>query len=44
MIVYALAVTFSLGTITLLSIKAYSRIESKIKKYEKYFHKIIYIY
>lgn len=40
MVVYALAVTFTLITITLLSIKAYYKIESKVKKYEKYFHKI----
>ena len=35
MFVYALAVTFTLITITLLSIKAYYKIESKVKKYEK---------
>lgn len=40
MIIYALAVSFTLMSITLLSIKAYTKIESKIKKYEKYFHKI----
>ena len=40
MIIYALAVTFALITITLLSIKSYSLVESKIKKYGKYMDKV----
>ncbi|MBI2647397.1 hypothetical protein HYW99_02880 [Candidatus Woesearchaeota archaeon] len=40
MIVYALAVTFTLLTITLLSIKSYELIAPKIQKYEKYLPKI----
>lgn len=40
MIIYALAVSLTLMSITLLSIKAYSKIESRIMKYEKHFHKI----
>ena len=43
MIAYALAVTFALITITLLSIKSYSLIESRIKKYGKYMNKIFAI-
>lgn len=43
MIAYASAVTFALITITLLSIKSYSLIELKIKKYEKYMGKIFAI-
>jgi len=43
MIAYALAVTFALITITLLSIKSYSLIKLKIKKYEKYMDKIFAI-
>lgn len=39
MIVYAIAVTLTLISITMLSIKSYSLIESKVKKYEKYFPK-----
>jgi len=40
MIIYALAVAFALIAVTLLSIKSYSLIESKVKKYEKYMDKI----
>ena len=40
MITYAIAVSFALIAITLLSIKSYSLIETKIKKYEKYLPKI----
>lgn len=39
MIAYAIAVTITLMLITMLSIKSYSLIESKVKKYEKYFPK-----
>ena len=40
MITYAIAVSLALITITLLSIKSYRLIEPKIKKYDKYLHKI----
>ena len=40
MITYAIAVSFALMTITLISIKSYQLIKPKIKKYEKYLHKI----
>ena len=43
MIFYALAVTLTLITVTLLAIKSYLLIESKIKKYENYFHKVFAI-
>ena len=39
MITYAIAVTITLISITMLSIKSYSLIELKVKKYEKYFPK-----
>ena len=39
MITYAIAVTITLILITMLSIKSYALIESKVKKYEKYFPK-----
>lgn len=40
MIIYATAVSLALIAITLLSIKSYSLMESKIRKYDKYLHKI----
>ena len=40
MIVYAVAVSLALITITLLSIKSYGLVEPKIKKYDKYLPKI----
>ena len=40
MLTYAIAVSFALITITLISIKSYSLIEPKIKKYDKYLPKI----
>jgi len=40
MIIYAIAVSFALIAITLLSIKSYWLLKPKIKKYDKYLHKI----
>ena len=43
MMLYALAVTLALVTITLLTVKSYLVMEAKIKRYEKYLHKIFAI-
>ena len=43
MIAYAIAVTITLISITMLSIKSYLLIESNVKKYEKYFSKVFAI-
>lgn len=43
MMIYALAVTLALVTVTLLAVKSYSVMENKIKRYEQYLHKIFAI-
>jgi cytochrome c biogenesis protein CcdA len=40
MICYAVSVTIALIGITLISIKAYQKVETKIKRYEKYIPKV----
>jgi len=40
MICYAVSVTIALVGITLISIKAYQKVEEKIKRYEKYIPKV----